>query len=328
MGAGASGFIPVLHAATESRPDEIDTLTAAQSVAVALQELGYDTGIVALGLDLAALDALARQRPLLVFNLVDAIAGDGRLAPMVPVRLEALGMPFTGCGSRSWFETLSKTATKLKLAQAGLPTPGWSEDGSGLDRDVRVIVKPDWEHGSLGIDDGSIVRGSEAAQAIAERTARWQTEHFAESYVEGREFNVALLRGPSGVEVLPIAEIVFADEIKSPRIVGYDAKWETDSAAYIGTPRRFGLEREEPELALRLADLSRACWGLFGVDGYARVDFRVDSDARPFILEVNMNPCLSPDAGFPASASESGRSYRDMIQTLVEGSLKRLRATA
>jgi D-alanine-D-alanine ligase len=79
------------------------------------------------------------------------------------------------------------------------------------------------------------------------------------------------------VEVLPIAEILFGGlEIHAPKIYGYDSKWTPDSAAHIGTLRRFGLEQNEPELAKTLNPLALACWTLFGLSGYARVNFRVD----------------------------------------------------
>ena len=80
-------------------------------------------------LDLASIETLPSRRPLLVFNLVDAIEGDGRLAPRVPARLDALGIAYTGCSTNALFETLSKVGTKLKLAHAGLADPrmvcGW-----------------------------------------------------------------------------------------------------------------------------------------------------------------------------------------------------------
>ncbi len=326
---GTRGFIPVVHAATESRPDEFDTLVAANAVAGALGSLGYATEIVALAPDLSQLDALLARRPLLVFNLVDAVNGDGRLAPFVPARLDALGLPYTGCSASAWLETLSKISTKLKFAHAGLPTPSWSEDGSGLESEARVIVKPIWEHGSLGLDDASVLRGADAARAIAERNLRWKTEHFAESFLDGREFNLSLLEGPSGPGVLPIAEIVFEGfSGRAPKIVGYDAKWTPDSEAYIGTPRCFGLEAEAPALAAKLKGLALDCWHLFALSGYARVDFRLDGAGEPAILEVNMNPCLSADAGFAAAAQQAGLSYQATIGQIVEASLGALQATA
>jgi D-alanine-D-alanine ligase len=326
---GGAGFIPVLHAATDSRPDEIDTIVAANAVAAALARLGYATEVIALTPDLRGIDSLPARRPLIVFNLVDAVDGNCRLAPMVPARLDALKLPYTGAHTSAWLDTLSKVGTKLKLEHEGLPTPEWSEDGKGLDAKARYIVKPIWEHGSLGIDPASVVSGRAAARTIIERNLRWDTEHFAEAYIQGREFAAAMMDGPGGVEVLPIRETVFLGFAKGqPLITDYDAKWTPDSQAYAGTPRRFGIEKDEPALAAELRRLALACWDVFGLSGYARVDFRVDEEGRPFILEVNMNPCLSDDAGFAASAYEAGLTYDEVIGRVVQGSLGRLQATA
>ena len=197
-------------------------------------------------LDLASIQTLPSRRPLLVFNLVDAINCDGRFAPLVSARLDTLGIAYTGCRTSALFETLSKVGSKLRLAHAGLPTPEWSTDGTGFDGDARVIVKATWEHGSLGLDETSVMRCADAPRVIAARTLRLNTEHFAESFIEGREFHLALLERISGVEVLPIAEILFGGlEAHAAKIFGYDAKWTPESAAYIGTLRRFGLERDE-----------------------------------------------------------------------------------
>ncbi len=326
---GSAGFIPVVHAATESRPDELDSIAAARAVAGAVARLGYATEVIALTPDLAGLEALVPRRPLLVFNLADAVGGDCRLAPMVPARLDALGLPYTGARTGPWLDTLSKIGTKLRLAHAGLPTPVWSQDGTGLDPNLRVIVKPVYEHGSLGLGPASVMQAAEAPRAIVERSLRWRTEHFAEGYIDGRELAVAMMEGPDGVEVLPIRETVFHgfDE-GAPLITDYDAKWTPGSQPFLGTPRRFGVETEEPELAAELTRLSLACWRVFALDGYARVDFRVDRAGRPFILEVNMNPCISDDAGFAASAAEAGIFYDAMIGRIIEASLGRLQATA
>jgi D-alanine-D-alanine ligase len=329
MALTASGFIPVVHAATKERPDEIDTLLSAEAVAGAVAELGFATDIVAVDLDLNHFHALKRRNPILVFNLVDAVRGDGRLAPVIPSLLDAVGLPYTGAHSDAWLETLSKVATKLKLEREGLPTPEFSVDGAALDPDAQFIVKAVWEHGSLGLDESSVVKGADVARLLTERTSRFGAKHFAEHFVEGREFNLALLEERGGARVLPLAEILFEDWREgSPHIVGYDAKWTSDSNAYIGTPRRFGLEENEPALAATLERLAQSCWGLFNLVGYARVDFRVDQGGTPWILEVNVNPCLNPDAGFAAAAARSGLSYPDLIGRIIDAAPQALQAIA
>jgi D-alanine-D-alanine ligase len=293
------------------------------AVAGALEALGFTTEIMEVELDLALIERLPSRRPLVIFNLVDAIDGDSRLAPRVPARLDALGTTYTGCSTSALLVTLSKVGTKLKLAHAGLPTPEWSADGTGLDPEARVIVKAVWEHGSLDLDETSVMRCADAPKAIATRTLCLETEHFAEAYVEGREFHLALLEGIRGVEVLPIVEILFEGiETCEPKIYGYDGKWTPDSAAYIGTVRRFGLEQDEPELATMLKQFALACWTLFGFSGYARVDFRVDPTSTPFIIDVNPNPYLSRDGEDAAAAAQAGLSYQDLIASIVESSLR------
>src|SRR5262249_34079733 len=152
-------------------------LDAELAVAGALESLGFTTAIMEVTCDLGCIETLPSLRPLLVFNLVDAIDSESRLAPCVPARLDALGIGYTGCSTSALLKTLSKTATKQALVQACLPTPEWSTDGTGFNRDAYVIVKPLWEHGSLGLDGTSVMRGADAPRLVAERTLRFKTRH-------------------------------------------------------------------------------------------------------------------------------------------------------
>ncbi|MEZ5773414.1 MAG: hypothetical protein R3D33_01500 [Hyphomicrobiaceae bacterium] len=317
---GQRSFVPVIHGATGERADEQDTVMAAEAVAASLRRLGYRTQVIGLGLDLRPVKRLAERHPLAVFNLVEALDTDCRTAALVPAMLDRLGLAYTG----SRFEALTATASKLRvkqlLAYAGLPTPAWSKSGEGLDPSTRVIVKSVDEHASVGIDQGSIVPAGEAAAEILRRERLFGGSFFAETYVEGREFNISLIAGASGgVEVLPMPEIVFdgygADR---ERIVDFDAKWNETSYEYHHTPRLFGVEAREPGLAAELKRIVMACWDLFGIDGYARVDLRVDAAGRPSVIDINTNPCISPDAGLAAAAAESGLPYDALVGRVVD----------
>jgi D-alanine-D-alanine ligase len=319
------GFIPVVCGASESPSDH--SLDVELAVAGAIEGLGFSTDIIEVALDLASIDTLASRRPLIVFNLVDALNGDDRLAPLVPARLEALGIGYTGCGTRAFFKTSSKVATKLELARAGLATPEWSMDGTGLDHDARVIVKSLWRHGSLGLDKTSVTHCAEASRVVSARTLRFNTEHFAEVFIEGREFNLPLLQRHSLVEVLPIGEYLFGNA-HSPKIVSYDAKWTPKSAVYLGVDKcRFGLEKDEPELAAMLRQFALASWTLFGFTGYASIDCRVDPTGTPFIIDVNPNPFLRPDSEFATAAAEAGLSFLDLTGSIIESSLEASKAS-
>jgi len=315
-------FVPVLHGAAADRPDEADTVMAAETIRDALDRLGYRSEIIHLGLDLGVLAALAERRPAVVFNLVEALAGNGTLAHMAPAALEHFGLAYTGGTAESLRDTLSKTAVKHRLRAAGLPTPAWSPDGGGLAGVERVIVKSVGEHASIGLDAGSVVAARRAVEETRAREARFGGRFFAEAYVEGREFNLAVLDGFDGPELLPIAEIDFVEYPDGrPRIVDYEAKWEEGSFAFGNTPRHFDFPDGDRPLLDRLGELALAAWRLFDLAGYARVDFRVDAESRPWILEINVNPCLSPDAGFAAAAAQAGMGYDAMIERIVSCAL-------
>ena len=117
----------------------------------------------------------------------------------------------------------------------------------------------------------------------------------------------------------PPAEIDFsAFPPGKPRIVGYAAKWRDDCFEFQHTPRRFDFDPSDGPLLERLRGLARECWRLFGLRGWARVDFRVDAAGQPWILEVNANPCLSPDAGFAAALARASISFDEAIRRILE----------
>lgn len=307
--------ILVLHSdiALDAPPEELDTLIAAEAVAGALTARGHDVEQAAFREE-SLKDLLAQTAPDIVFNLVEGVDGQGRLAPRAPEMLAALGQRFTGVSARAMEITNDKPLTKMMLRQAGLATPGWAvpPDWAGLDGG-RWIVKAALEDASLGLDDGAVVDGGQVLKRAADCSARFGGQWFAERYIEGREFNIALLDR----HVLPMAEMRFERwPDGKPRIVGYDAKWEENSTGWNGTVRAFGVERHEPALAARLKSACEQVWKLFGLTGFARVDFRVGEDGLPLILEINTNPCISPDAGFAAAAAEAGMSYEALIEAI------------
>jgi len=296
-------------------PEELDTLIAADAVADALAGRGHKVGQAPFReTELEAL--LARTTPDIVFNLVEGVHGQGRLAPLAPQMLADLGMRFTGVSAKAMAVTNDKPLTKLMLREAGLATPGWAvpPDWTGLDGG-QWIVKSALEDASLGLDDGCVVPGPEVLARAAACAAKFGGDWFAERYVEGREFNIAVLDG----RVLPMAEMRFEQwPAGKPRIVGYDAKWEEDSSGWRGTVRAFGVERDEPQLAAKLKAACEQVWKLFALSGFARVDFRVGEEGVPLILEINTNPCISPDAGFAAAAEEAGMDYGTLIEAIVK----------
>ncbi|MBK9384841.1 MAG: D-alanine--D-alanine ligase [Planctomycetes bacterium] len=312
-----------------SRTDELDALEQARVVGGALSELGHEVHSFGVGLDLSALEReIERARPELAFNLVESLAGHGRLIAVVPQLLDAFGVPYVGCPASAIHATSGKLLAKERLHDAGLPTPAWVSErdlahgAGGVEFPDTWIVKSVWEHASVGLDEDSVrnfASADELANELARRRSSLGGEGFAELYVEGREFNLALLGNAGGEpEVLPHAEIVFEGYGSSKRrVVGWRAKWDPESYEYHHTPRRFDFPASDGALLREIGQLAKACWALFDLHGWARVDFRVDAAGRPWILEINTNPCLSPDAGFAAALERAGIPFRAAIARIV-----------
>jgi D-alanine-D-alanine ligase len=226
----------------------------------------------------------------------------------------------TGCGADAMFASGDKLGAKREMLAAGIPTAAYAEgpEWHGLEEGKCWIVKSVEEDASLGLDSGAVVATPDAVIARAELMAgrhggRW----FAEEFIDGREFNVAVLERKGRPEILPIAEMRFENWREGePRIVGYAAKWDERVDAFHDTVRSFGWQTEEPLLHGRLVEFAKACWKLFDCRGYARVDFRVDARGQPYVLEINANPCLEPGAGFAAAALEAGLTYDELIECI------------
>jgi len=308
-----------------------DILDYVDEISSPLIEAGYEPVPVPVTLDLS--DMLARIstiEPLLVFNLVEAIHDLDCLLHLVPSVLEAFRIPFTGVGARGNFLTTDKLLAKDIMRLAGLPTPPWQRcDALSLSGPTALplpaIVKPVATDASRDIDERSYCRTqSDLAAKVASLAPALRHNFFAEHFVHGREFNVSMMATSDGVRVLPAAEMTFVDyPPDKPTIVDFKAKWVVESFEYAHTVRRFDFEESDLPLVDEIRRLSLRAWEVFGLQGYARVDMRIDTQGHPWILELNANPCITADAGFIAAGERAGLSYAQMIVAIVEDAVRR-----
>ena len=191
--------------------------------------------------------------------------------------------------------------------------------------DWPVIVKPAGQDASVGMGQGSVVTSQEALVARVE----WLFDQYGppalvEQYIPGREFWVGVLEKPELI-TLPIAELQFqkSDDPNRWPIVTYKGKWDPDSDEF-APPQYPALNVSQP-LQDELARLATEVFHLLGGRDYMRVDFRVKPNDEPFILEVNPNPDISPEACLRHAMNLVGMTWDDFIVQMVANARGRTR---
>ena len=306
---------------------DVSIMGTVKAVEACLASEGNEIINIAVHPDARWIDKLRRARVDLVFNLCESIDGVAALEPPVISVLELLALPYTGSSSWTTSLTLRKHIVNGALERVGLPVPKFAvvrRGGAIPSVGFPAICKPAAEDASIGIEQRSVVR---TARALAERVSamleRWD-EVLVQRYVDGREVNVGIL----GDAVLPIAEIDFARMPRGMwRIVSYRSKWEDGSDEDLGSAPHCPA-RLPASAASQLRRLAVAAWRIVGGAGYGRVDIRLDERGRPWILEVNANPDISPDAGLARLARVAGIEYGALVRRVCELGLERSRQGA
>ena len=265
-----------------------------------------------------------KNKPDVVFNLVELFKDQPRLEMSFTGILELLGVAYTGAPPMSLGTCQNKTLTKRILSSLSIRTPRYKII-KNMDRSFRLglryplIVKPALEDASVGIDDDAIVYNVDTLKKRVEYVFNsFNQAALVEEFIVGRELNVAVF-GDKDPKVLPISEIDFSNMPDNLHpIVSFQAKWDPQHEAY---------HKTIPICPAQLPDKTRAeaesmalqCFRTVGCRDYARVDMRLSKeDNKLYVLEVNPNPDLQEGAGFMRSAKHAGYSYKKTLKMIVD----------
>lgn len=275
----------------------------------ALHELGYEAQ--SLDYDARFLDGIRALQPDVAFI---ALHGPGGEDGQVQAILDYLAIPYQGAGVEACALAMDKHLTKKLCAAEGLPTAAWDLfdlSGGTLpllpgSLDLPLVVKPRFEGSAIGVN---IVRTHEQwSQTMLDCAPRY-AEILAEEYIAGREFTCAVL----GEEALPVVEILpNRDEFYT-----YEAKYGAGGSTHI-VPARI-----DDDLAARMQMLALSVHRLIGLRDYSRTDFIVSKEGRPYILEINTLPGLTPVSVFPDACGAAGISYEALVDRLIGYALAR-----
>jgi D-alanine-D-alanine ligase len=321
--------------AEQTGPDITSVRESARAIAGALREAGYPVEIAGVhGVEVyEVLARLHADKPDMLFNLCESMDGDPRNEPTFAGLLDLFGIPYTGADLVALASCLHKQRTKDILIAHRVPTPPYRflrtrEDVAdpALDAlDYPWFVKLAHEDASLGITEANVAHTAAALRARSlELMAEFDEPVLAERYVEGREVNVTILGHGPELRVLPLHEIDFAAmPADRPRIVSYAAKWDEAHVDYAGT-KPVPLRATPPAVVAEIERVALGAWRALELRDYGRVDLRVDDAGVPWVIDVNPNPDISPDAGVARAAAAAGMSYPQLVAAVAEIALRRV----
>jgi D-alanine-D-alanine ligase len=278
------------------------SLKSGKAVLDGLLEKGVDAHALDVGRDV--LDILREQKFDRVFNILHGTSGeDGEIQGA----LEILQIPYTGCGVMASAISMDKLMTKRIWSGSGLPTPAFEILNADSDftqvvekLGLPVIVKPAQEGSSIGMS-----KVSEAAQlkVAYEKAAEFDDVVFAEQWVTGNEYTIAIL----GDDVLPPIRLVADADFYD-----FNAKYTSGNTQYYCP---CGLD-DEAENALKT--LSKMAFQVVGGTGWGRVDVMQDNAGTFWLIEVNTSPGMTDHSLVPMAAKQQGMSFADLTERILE----------
>jgi D-alanine-D-alanine ligase len=297
------GRVAVLMGGTAA--ERTVSLRSGAAVYEALKRKGVD--VIAIDVTGNPIDALLEHKVDRVFNIIHGRGGEDGVLQGV---LEAMKIPYTGSGVMASALSMDKLRTKLCWQGYGLVTPRWHllKNEDDIDPCIEklgfpVIVKPAQEGSSIGMSKAK--DRSELIKALAV-AASYRCDVYAEAWVTGKEYTVAILNG----EALPPIRLETPNEFYD-----YEAKYAATTTQY-HCPCGLGQDQED-----QLRKLAKTAGHVIGVKGWARVDVFIDNSGQYQLIEINTVPGMTDHSLVPMAARQAGIDFDDLVWRVLETSL-------
>ncbi|MBI4398406.1 MAG: ATP-grasp domain-containing protein [Candidatus Omnitrophica bacterium] len=321
------GPAPRLKSFTSKIPEdafeEFDTPETIEAIASVFRKEGHTVSLVEAGRDF--FDAIRKTRPDFVFNIAEGFEGRNRESH-VPAILEFLGIPFSGSDAFALALSLDKLAAKIIARSQGIRTPDFSivsfpRRAMPKGGNNKLFIKPLCEGSSKGIRFTSLVHNQKELMKECRRlrASYGPVPLMAEQFISGREITVGVL-GTSQPQVLGLMEIRW----KKPQehgdfIYGLETKrnWKEWVEYEAPAPAPGVLKKEIETMAVRMHQA-------LGCRDISRIDFRVDKKGKPYFLEINPLPGLSPEySDLVLMMRRLGMSHHALVMAIFREALKR-----
>ncbi|MCX5699541.1 MAG: ATP-grasp domain-containing protein [Candidatus Omnitrophica bacterium] len=299
---------------------EFDSLSTIDIIAEAIAANGFKVKKIGNAANL--LEKIDHLEVDIVFNISEGISGRNRES-QVPILLEMAGVPFVGADALTLGLTLDKVMAKKIFIAEGIPTPKFFEVSSVqslINQDhcaFPLIVKPRFEGSSKGLSESSRVENlDELTKQVDFIVKTYKQPALVEEFICGQEFTVAIV-GNENPEVMPVVQIKIDGKLKLNDKFYTFARITSDRLEYICPAKIAG------DLKKKLDDLALKVYRAVECRDFGRVDFRVDNNGNPYVLEINPLPSLSTEDVFMLLAKNIGITYEQMVGKILNSAMVR-----
>lgn len=303
---------------------DADTARTAVSVWRALKNSGFESEMVQLPFE--NLELLEKMKADLIFNLCEWTGREIYKECELMKYMEEIGQPYTGSDAGNYYVTTDKIAAKEEMNRLGISTPSWQVFYTGNESlklaEFPLIIKPVYEHGSVGISQNSVVTDEAGLrERVKHLVVTYDQPVLAEKFILGRELKVTVVGNGAETKILPLAEVVFGSDYDWKwNILTFPSKWMQETAEFRGCSTvcpPAGLSSNKVKLLERMM---LSIYRKLGCRDYARYDVRLSDEGKAYILEVNSNPSLENEPQYAPilSAATYGWNYDEFITSIVK----------
>ena len=220
--------------------------------------------------------------------------------------LDKRKVPFTGSGVEASNLCMNKAHTKdvwlkheLPLSPSIVATQGKPIDP--IDFPLPWAVKPTMEGSSIGITK---VENKNELDTALELAWQYNDEALIEHWIEGDEYTVAIL----GNQALPSIKIISDHDFYD-----YDSKYFSNKTEYL-CPSDLSEQQEK-----NIRTIAMKAFNLTGASDWGRVDFILDKDKNPYLLEINTVPGMTSHSLVPMAAKAAGMNFEQLVLKILHG---------
>ncbi len=289
-----------------------------------LKKLGHEVLEIGVISDLKKIrQSVEEFKPKAIFNLLEEFNGEAIYDQNVVSYLELLGVSYTGCGPRGLMLSRDKALSKKIMTFHKIKTPKFQVFGRRERikklklKSFPLIVKCLNEESSLGISTASKVTSEEKVyERVKYLQDQYHVDVVVEEFIEGIELYVGVI-GNQRLQVLPVWQLFF-DDVENPdkEIYSENAKYNKKYRARKGI--RTGAAQISSDLGLAASLVAKKTYKALGLNGYARIDLRVNEQGDVYVLEANPNPDISKSDDFAQSAKKAGLCYQKLLTKILK----------